>query len=201
MERRRYGAFCAGDYKSGWVGIGFMLLVAAVGILTGTALYLCLVPLLVAAGMLWAVVEPNREWFSISGGEITARRGRKVRTYRIPDALILVVSKAGICTDFLKNIGGGRWSYLLRNRCAVSVLQEGDTERVLRRLHENRGRAYTNTSIECDCGQVIYSFLYDSALLDALTDGRKCRVIVQASLAGRIAIEESWGEVCVDREA
>ena len=76
------------------------------------------------------------------------RKGRKTKTIELPDELTLIVSDADILDSFSKNRLGSYKSNTLKGRYAISILRRDSAENVIRYLHKNGAREYSNTSIE-----------------------------------------------------
>ena len=201
MKYRRYGKFRARDYISAWLVIAFLLVSIIVGLLTDTAFYWLVIPFLGTLMMLWSVVEPNRECFSVSNRIITSFKGKKTEKLEIPSSPILVFSRADICASSIKNICFGNQSYWLRGRYAVSILQHVSAETALQCLHRNHAKAYTNTSIECtfEVNQFVYSFVCDQVMLNEWIYSEKCKLIIPESLIDKIRVHTSKIDVYVDK--
>ncbi len=204
MMHRRYGRFRMRDYSSAWFGVAVMIAPVIAGLLMDMQFYLLIWPLMLSVIMVWSIWEPNRERFSISGDKITVNKGRKCKEIRIPSELSLVVSYADVCPTFSKHISHGGKTYMLKGRCAVSVLQKMPFETILECLHLNYARRYTNTTVETvfdgyhciyNC---IYSFVCDQNLLDQLLVNRDCELIIPESLREKISVDLSNVKVYID---
>ena len=152
----------------------------------------------------YTVLEPNRERFTITNNSIVTRKGRKTKTIELPDELTLIVSDADILDSFSKRRLGLYKAYTLKGRYAISILRRDFAENVIRYLHKNGAREYSNTSIElsfCSCfhaEEYIYSFVYNRAAFDTLISGRKCQLIIPKSLLKAVAVDSTLADVRVD---
>lgn len=203
MEYRRYGKFRFLDYMHVWCPT-ILLLAFAIAAILYTPSYLVIGPCLMVIYLPYTVLEPNRERFTIINNSIVTRKGRKTKTIELPDELTLIVSDADILDSFSKNRLGLYKSYTLKGRYAISILRRDSAENVIRYLHKNGAREYSNTSIElsfCSCFRVeeyIYSFVYNQAAFDMLISNRKCQLIIPKSLLKAIAVDSTFADVRVD---
>lgn len=203
MEYRRYGKFQFLDYMHVWCPT-ILLLAFAIAAILYTPSYLVIGPCLMVIYLPYTVLEPNRERFTIINNSIVTRKGRKTKTIELPDELTLIVSDADILDSFSKNRLGSYKSNTLKGRYAISILRRDSAENVIRYLHKNGAREYSNTSIErsfCSSFRVeeyIYSFVYNQAAFDTLISGRKCQLIIPKSLLKAIAVDSTPVDVRVD---
>lgn len=147
MEYRRYGKFRFLDYMHVWCPT-ILLLAFAIAAILYTPSYLVTGPCLMVIYLPYTVLEPNRERFTITNNSIVTRKGRKTKTIELPDELTLIVSDADILDSFSKNRLGSYKSNTLKGRYAISILRRDSAENVIRYLHKNGAREYSNTSIE-----------------------------------------------------
>jgi len=203
MEYRRYGKFRFLDYMHVWCPT-ILLLAFAIAAILYTPSYLVTGPCLMVIYLPYTVLEPNRECFTITNNSIVTRKGRKTKTIALPDELTLIVSDADILDSFSKRRLGLYKSYTLKGRYAISILRRDSAENVIRYLHKNGAREYSNTSIEldfCSCfhaEEYIYSFVYNQAAFDMLISNRKCQLIIPKSLLKAISVDSMLVDVQVD---
>ena len=203
MEYRRYGKFRFLDYMHVWCPT-ILLLAFAIAAILYTPSYLVIGPCLMVIYLPYTVLEPNRERFTITNNSIVTRKGRKTKTIALPDELTLIVSDADILDSFSKRRLGLYKSYTLKGRYAISILRRDSAENVIRYLHKNGAREYSNTSIElsfCSSFRVeeyIYSFVYNQAAFDMLISNRKCQLIIPKSLLKAVAVDSTLVVVRVD---
>ena len=190
MEYRRYGKFHFSDYASAWLSIVFLFVLVVVGFLTDTQIYLLFWPLLLIIIMIWSIYKPNSERFLISSDTITIMQGRKKKKVSIPSEPTLVISYADVCHPLAKCISYGNQTYMLKNRYAISILQNIPLETAFERLHQNYTRKYTNSTVEAyfDERLYVYSFVGNQKLLDKLLTNRNCQIIIPATLLNQISI-------------
>lgn len=203
MEYQRYGKFRFLDYMHVWCPT-ILLLAFAIAAILYTPSYLVTGPCLMVIYLPYTVLEPNRERFTIINNSIVTRKGKKTKTIALPDELTLIVSDADILDSFSKRRLGLYKSYTLKGRYAISILRRDSAENVIRYLHKNGAREYSNTSIElsfCSCFRVeeyIYSFVYNQAAFDMLISNRKCQLIIPKSLLKAVDVDSTPVDVRVD---
>lgn len=202
MEYRRYGKLRFGDYCSAWIGTAIIFVLIIITSVTGAPLFLILYALTLAVYMLYSIFIPNSERFSICDNVIITKKGRKKQEIAIPVELTLIVSYADLCTSLAKRVSIGNQTYMLKNKCAVSILQKIPLETALEGLHPKYAWKYTNTMIE-ECFDdyrhvYIYSFVCDQNLLDKLIGDRECLLIIPESLSDRVSVNSSNVNVYID---
>lgn len=201
MKYKRYGQFRFYDYISAWLVIVFLFVLVVIGFLTGMEYYLLIWPIVLLMNMIWSVYKPNIECFYISNDTIVIMQGRKKKVLSIPSEPTLVISYADVCPPLAKRIGYGNQTYMLKNRCAVSILQKIDLETALEQLHQNYTYKYTNSTVEnCFSDDVyVYSFVYDQSILDELISNRNCHIIIPETLLNQISIGPYQPSVHIDK--
>lgn len=195
---RRYGKFRFLDYTCTWLVSVFLFVLVVVGFLTDTQFYLYIWPILFLMIMIWSIFKPNSERFCILGDTITIIQGRKIQKVFIPSEPILVVSYADVCSPLAKRVGYGNQTYMLKGRCAISILKEVPLEIALMRLHQNHTRIYTTSIVEAHIDECIYSFVYNQEALDKLLVNRSCQVIIPETLLNEIPIDLQQNNVHID---
>ena len=202
MKNRRYGKFRFGDYTASWAVIVVMLLFSIAALVLAQPLWLTALPAAFAAVWLWAILSPQRESFILSRGSITVFRGRKSRTIDLPSDITIVASYADICPPLTARTAVGNRTHILKDKYAVSILQETSLAAALEGLHRNCMKTYSSSWIQTvfEGYRYVYSFVCDQAMLDELTANRRCLLIIPESLADKIAVDTDAANVYIDAE-
>lgn len=201
MNYHRYGKFRLSDYTSAWFASTFMFVLVVVGLLMDEKIHLLVWPLIMSVVVVWSVLRPNMECFTLADDRIIVKKDRKRKEIDIPPALTLIVSYADVCPPIAKRIGSiGNQTYLLKGRYAISILQKMALEDALERLHQKNVRKYTMSTIESffDDHSYIYSFVCEQSLFDKLIGNRECQLIIPESLLDKLFVDPSAVNVHID---
>lgn len=200
MKYRRYGKFLLKDYYSGWFGILLFLLIAFTGSKNGIQKYLVIWPIFLAVMMARGIIEPNKEWFSVSDDVIDIKKGRKRYQIILPQEIIVIVSYTDVCSDLAKRVGIGNSNYMLKGRYAVSILRKLPVETVLETLHAKYAYRYTNCFIEEQLKRnFIYSFVCDQELLEKIVSGKRYTLILPETLVHKLNLTRLKGDIYIDK--
>lgn len=193
MRKKRLGKFRFSDYYATWFSIVMLLLFSTASALFELSFLFVVFPLVYAIIWLGVILVPYSERFSINSDSITVFRGSQSKTIPLPLELILVVSHADVCPPLAIRTPIGNQTHVLKNKFAVSILQNIQVTDALKSLHQNRIQMYTTSSIKTifDDYSYVYSFVCDQLLLDDMLASRKVALIVPESLLKLLAIESS----------
>lgn len=200
MKYYRYGKFRPSDYWESWVAIAGLLMFSSVSLILKSSFFFVLFPAIYAVIWLWTIIAPNCERFAMCDESITTFLGKRTRTILLPSELTLVVSYADICPPFAKRTAVGNQTHVLKDKCAISILQKAPLNVVLESLHQNQARKYTTSMIQTvfDDYRYIYSFVCEQSLFEKLITSRECQLIIPESLLEAISVDSSIVNVHID---
>lgn len=200
MKNLRYGKFRFGDYNMSWGAIILLMLFAAASLILDLSFLFFLFPTVFAVVWLWVILVPHREQFVLHGDTIAVYAGKKSRSIALPLELTLVVSYADICPPLAIRTAVGDQTHILKDKYAVSILQDVPLDAALEALHRNYIQRYTTSTIQTvfDDYRFVYSFVCNQSLLDELIANRKCSLIIPESLFERISVDSSIVNVYID---
>lgn len=200
MEYWRYGRIHIGDYCGSWIAIVAFLAFSAASLILKLPFLYVIFPALLAIIRLYAILEPNRERFSIHDNMITIRKGKKKKELAIPAKAILIVSYADICPLFAVRTTVANNTHILKDKYAISIVQGISPEIVLECLHRSYTHTYTTSTIEAciDEYNYVYSFVFDHSLLYQVINGREHCLIVPESLVEKVSIDHCSANTYID---
>lgn len=200
MKNRRLGKFRFCDYCTSWFSIILLLLFSIASIVLELPFLFVFFPSMYAVIWLGALLVPHCEHFCISGDSITRFYGKRTQTIPLPLELTLVVSYVDVCPPLAMHTAIENQTHILKDKFAVSVLQQMPVEVALETLHRNHVQKYTTSNIRTVFGdyRYIYSFVCNQSLFDALIANRKCLLIVPESLSKVLSFETSIENVIID---
>ena len=198
--KKRYGKFNFSDYCASHFALLVLLSFSVLGWIIEAPVILLFFPIVFALIWAWTIFSPHREQFVIKDDSITTFIGKKTKTIPLPSGLTLVISCADIAPPLTRRTAIGNTTHILKDKIAVSVLQDMETEYVLNRLHQNHVKTYTQSMIKADFDGYgfIYSFVYYQDAFDKIIEGRKCSIIIPESLKEKVIINSSNVDVYID---
>lgn len=201
MRNRRLGKFRFGDHYISWASIVILLLFSTASIMLELPFLFVIFPFVYAMIWLGVILVPYCEEFSINSDSISSFWGKRTKTVYLPVKLVLIVSYADICPPLTVRTSFGNQTHILKDKFAVSVLQEMPADVVLEMLHRNRVQKYTLSGIRAlfDDSRYIYSFVCNQSLFDELIADRKCLLIIPKSLSEVISFNRGNVNVRIDR--
>ena len=200
MRFRRLGNFKFGDYLISWISMVIMLLFSTVSIVLELPLWLVIIPLVYVIIWLAVILVPHCEQFSINSSTIYVFWGQAEKTIVLPNELTLILSYADVCPPLAVLTPFGKETHILKDKVFVSILQNMPANYILDALHRSRIQKHTASSIRRIFNDyyIIYSFVCDQFLFDALTDNRRCSVIVPESLSKVLSFDYIAENVYID---
>lgn len=201
MNNNRYGEFRFCDYGVSWSIIVVMLLFSIASLILKLPIFCFFLFLVCAIIRLWAIINPHREQFVLYDRSIAVVKGKKRWTIPLPAKATLVVSYVDICPLLAMRGPIGNKTHILKNKYAISILEEMPLTAVLEILHQNRIQKYTTSNIKWmfDEHRYIYSFVCNQTLLDRLIINRKCQLIIPESLREVVSVDECLVDVYTDK--
>ena len=191
MELHRYGKFRLVDHLFLFMVmllmfvLGYMSFYFRVGSFYGVGF------IIMGFYILLSIIKPHSERFIVQDNTILIRQGRRNRLITIPEEPTLIVTYSDVLTPIGKRIGEARGAHMLKGRYSITILQKSLLVDVLNSLHRKYVFRYTNSMIEMmyEGRGFIYSFVCNQALLEKLVSGRKCLLIIPASLVDQISLD------------
>ena len=192
--QKKYGKFHFKDYISGWIATLIFFLIMCFGINTDLHILLLVLPTLLFIYFPLSIIIPNQEKFAIHNDVITIKKITKTQQFIIPDNCVIVVAYADFCPFFVKRFQTGNQTYMLKERCSVTILQNNSIDYVLDKLHHQYAKRYTTTSVEKSFdteSDLIYSFVCTNEQLENLIKDRKCQVIIPETLKNKVNLKKT----------
>lgn len=195
MTYRRYDRIRFRDYLSSFVIILFLL---GIG-LTAFSMRLFAAGIVFVIAVILSFLNiwvPYLERYSICDNVITTKRLFCSSKIIIPSKTVVVITKANIHPVLRHQ------SFLIKEKLAITVLQEMSLDRALELLHGKCPSQfiYTNSTIEksADEYSFVYSFIFTEEVLKQILQSTNCLIIVPASIKHKVAIEDPSVEVYID---
>lgn len=182
---RRYGEIRLSDCAS---SMTLILLLLGIGLFSWAMKLFVegMVFLIVAIFSLLNIYFPQLEYFSISGNVITTQNVFRSCNIIIPRKSVVVITQADISPVI------GRQSFLLKNRLAISILQDMTLEDTLNLLHGKYPSqfTYTNSTIKktFDDYLFVYNFVSFEGLIEKVLQATECFIIIPKSIQSRLPI-------------
>lgn len=199
MEYYRYGKFRFGDYWGSWEVILIFIFGSIACFMFGDSIILSIYPIICAVVRLSSILLPNRERFSIDGDIITIKIGKKIRQKTIPKDAVLVISQVDIRPPLSGRSAVEKQTHILKDKYAVSILQNMSLESALHYLHLDYAQEYTTSMIEDHfVYRCLYSFVFDEDLLNRLLYDKEYLVIIPESLADKVSIDRQKVKTYID---
>ena len=202
MYYRRYGSFRIRDYFGNCIAVLLYLVLAVVTITDDWAWFFSIFFSILVALTVYDTIAPYREHFLIDNNHITVRTGKKQRNIALPSGFIVVLSQADVpapSSMISHPIGKTYW---LKDKYAISLLQNAPLEFVLEKLHKHRVKTYTNSTVESEFNHsnclFIYSFVCDTVLLKNVLQKNPALVILPQSLSSRLHLVSEETAVYID---
>lgn len=203
MKKYRYGEFKPKDHLPTFIKVIGFLAFTLIGAILDLPLWLVSVPLVYAIIDLLAVYLPFREQFIINETCIDVYKGKKKDTIPIPNELTLIISPFDVCPLLATRTAIQKQTYVLKDRCSVSILTGVHLDETLRLLHCNHIKQYTSSNIKAifNDWRYIYNFVLDSSdMLKKIITDRKCTLIIPKSMLNKIRVDDYSIDVYVDDE-
>jgi len=202
MEYRRYGKMSFSDYTISWIAIIIFLFIAVIGLVLESSFSVVIISVICASIRLLAIYLPNQESFTVENGIITAKNKllKKEKIIEMPSELTLVLSLADICPPFTIRTAVEKQTHILKNKYAVTIMKRMPFEYVIDRLHQNRIREHSMSTIQrvFDEYQILYSCVCEPDVLDCIMQGRDCFIIVPDYLAKEVTVNNTKATVHID---
>ncbi len=200
MKYYRYGKFRFRDYCVSWIVIVVLMIYSISSSILGLSRFFTILPMIYAMVRLCAILVPQLERFILNNDSITVFRYKKAHTIQLPLKPTIIVSYVDICPPLAIRTAGGNQTHILKDKYAVSILQNTPLDIVLEKLHRNYVRKYTTSRIqmvfdECD---FIYSFVCNQSLLDTLVNNRKCILVIPGSLSDKFHVDSNTVNIHID---
>ena len=201
--KKRYGKFKFSDYCASYFAVLVLLAFSAFGWILEAPIILVLLSSAFVLIWTWTIYSPHREQFVIKDDSIETFIGKKTKTIPLPSSLTLVISYADIAPPLTRRTAIGNTTHILKDKIAVSVLQDMETEYVLNKLHQNHVKTYTQSMIKADFDGYgfIYSFVYYQEAFNKIIEGRKCSIIIPEPLKEKVIINSSNVDVYIDSKS
>lgn len=203
MKKYRYGKFKSKDHLPTFISVTFFSLFSLMGVILDLPLLLIFFPLICAIICLLVVCLPFREQFVINDSSIDVYIGKKKHTIQLPTELTLVISPLDVCPLLATRTAIQKQTYVLKDRCSVSILTGVYLDEALRLLHCNHIKRYTSSNIKAifNDWRYIYNFVLDSSdMLKKIITDRKCTLIIPKSMLNKICVDDYSIDVYVDDE-
>lgn len=201
MKKYRYGKFKIRDHLIIFIIVIYLLFLSVIGVVFDSPLCLAFVPLVYAIIELLVVYLPFKEQFAINETCIDVYKGKKKDTIPIPNELILIISPFDVCPLLATRTAIQKQTYVLKDRCSVSILTGVYLDEALRLLHCNHIKQYTSSNIKAifNDWRYIYNFVLDSSdMLKKIITDRKCTLIIPKSMLNKIRVDDYSIDVYVD---
>ncbi len=200
MKYNRYGKFKFKYYIINWLVVIVLFVIVITNILYKAPFITIFIFLLLGIGKTVSVLLPYREKFYFDGKSITNVNGKKTNKIELPSQFVAVVSIADVCTPIAKKVSLGNRTYILKDKYAISILQENYVDNVLEQLHKKYVYRYTNCWIGYNLkDEFIYSFVFDQELLEDFLSDKECDIIIPESLCEKVKIDKHNIKVYVDK--
>lgn len=202
MKYHRYGSFRFSDYWSSWTVILVFLFFSVSGAALNFSTIFIIFPLFLILIRLGNIIIPHSERFYIQDNRITISFLKRKRTVAIPPNSVLVISLADIAPPFAVRTATNNSTHILKEKYAVSIIQDIQVDGVLKELHHFTIKQYTMTVIQnrFKAYQLVYSFVCTQDILDQLTQGKECSVVIPQSLYQKEIFDFRNMNVVVDDE-
>lgn len=143
-----------------------------------------------------SILYPYLERFSIVGNVIISKKLFCSLNIVIPPKSVVVITRADVCPVL------SRQSILLKDRFAVSILQDMSLDNALKLIHGKFQSQfmYTNTTIEktVDEYKFMYSFVLTEGLLKEVLQNTECFLIIPKSVKENIITDNLSIRVYID---
>ena len=152
--------------------------------------------------LIWVatIVMPNKEKFIIEDDWIFATKGKDTKKIIIPKKVTVVFSYADVCPPFARRTALGNETHILKDKYAITILNELPLEVVIKKLHSNYIQLYTTSTIKASFEECcyIYSFVCCEELVIRLMHNRNCQLIVPQSLLKELKYLPQGENVYID---
>lgn len=184
MKHYRYGEFRFSDYWLSWGGIIVLQFFSLTTFVLDLSPLLIVFPTIYTVVWLWTILAPHREYFYLHKDSISVFQYKQHKTIVLPSELTVIVSYVDICPPLSMRTAMGNQTHILKNKYAVSILQNVPLNTALDALHRNYVKKYTTSTIKAafDDYHFVYSFVCNQDLLNQLICDRHCQLIVPESM-------------------
>lgn len=197
MIYRRYGKFSFKDHLLNGTVVLICVLCGIIGLAYEVPYIYCSIYIWAAVAKGVNVMLPYRERFEINEDTFVVYKGKKMDKIVIPSEFIVIISYADVCTEVAKRTSISNRTCKLKDRFAISFLQEMPLQTVLEKLH---GR-YTNCWIEEVMKQkYIYGFVCNQDMLEKVLVDRNYILILPETLSAKIDTTQLIGNIYIDKE-
>lgn len=194
--KRRFGSFRFLDYISTWVGVFVMLLVIiCIILLDDFPLIMITVPLFISSIWLYSIVNPYLETYYIDkyNRSIKTKKLCQQNIINIPNEIVIIFSVVSF-RDVL-----GTQSFLPKNKIAMSIISDAETQFVLDKLHNNTKKYTTSLIEERFASDFVYGFVYDKEVCNFLVNNFCCKIIIPESIFSVVHIDNSVCDIYCDQ--
>lgn len=202
MKYKRLGNFRFGDYCGTWVAAAFMLSFSVISILYKQYFFSFLAAVYAMIRIV-KILADGFERFSITQDNIIAYRFGKSNAIPLPEKVVLVFSDTDVCPPLAIRTFYENRTHILKDRYSVTVLKNMPIDCVIERIHRGLIKRYTTSTIQNSIEEYnyIYSFVFTPSMLENLTAGRKCTLLIPEPLYEEISSEcrLDTASVCIDR--
>lgn len=205
--KRRYGKLSFSDHFTMAIG-SIILCIIASGSLILRFLNISTTPYMYGIGIIivcvfWnmAILIPYSERFEIRNDKIISQILFRTAKIDIPDNISIVISYLDNCPHLARRSAAhiSQQVFIPEGKYMVSILKQISTPDLLEKLHRPFVNPYTNSTVmDSFCGQFIYSFIWDHALLDRVMQNRNCNIVIPKSLSNRLVVSASNAEIIID---
>ena len=180
---RRYGIFYWADFLSGWMASVITIILMAAMPYLGWPVEFWLIPIL--CFLTWLpILLLYREYYYIDNNVITTKKGKKESLIPIPESIICIYSYGAYKEHF------GDRSYVLKKELFISIVKECSHEELLRKIHPDHCKLYTNIMIEDNFGiDFVYSFSTRSVNFQDIGIPRIRKLVVPESIVPLVNTE------------
>lgn len=173
----RYGKMQKRDYIVAWIEMVLLLIMGIAGFFFQAPTWYSM--LLLALPLFWGlgIYRSFQEKFTLEADHIVIRSGKNEKTIPLPEELVIVLSEMDMHEKMGSFSIGGEKQYF------TTVATDASGGEIWQTLHAKKLKKYAASIIDSKLAyEFVYSFVCDRALLRQIIKGRKCYVIMPASL-------------------
>ena len=183
MEHPRYGKLKFQDFTIFWwllAGCVFF----AIGLVYVDELFLVPVPIIWAIVLIWAIISPNIESFSVSNEYITARKGNQSKNILLPEEILIILAHADISPPLTVATALRNPTNMLKGKYSFSVLQGMTAKEAINQIHKSYVRIYKTSVIRGSIDEFyyLYDFVCSETVIKEIIMKRRCQIVIPASI-------------------
>lgn len=196
----RYGKFKFRDVWVSFLVIAIWMFCSVVCIVLKMSLIFSIILMFFALIRCLTILLPYREKFDLLADSIIVYKGKRKKEINIPKEITIIVSYADICPPFAVRTMDGNQTHILKDKYAVSIIENVSIDDALEAVHRAYIQKYTTSTIKSVFPEwrYVYGFVCEQQMLDKIISNRKCQIIIPRSLAEKISINPDVVKVYID---